>query len=355
MRITLDIGPLETSSNSNHKVRGVGRYIRLLSENLERYDKSNSYIMTSTPQKYKTDVIHYPYFDPFFITLPLIKKYKTVVTIHDVIPLIHKKQFPVGLGGMAKWEMNKILLKRVNAVITDSHASKEDIQKVTGIISDKIFPVYLSTDNKYQHSDNKDSKLDQIIEKYNIPKKFFLYVGDVTWNKNLPRIVAAIKKSNMPIVMVGKALVEDDFDFSNPWNKDRVKVLTEIKNNPLFHRVGFVSDEDLEVLYSNALALLMPSLDEGFGLPVLEAMEAGCPVITSKCGSLPEVGGDAAIYVEAESVSEITDAIMKVSNNLNLREELKKKGEAQAIRFSLKKMIENTIEVYSLVHNEKEN
>jgi glycosyltransferase involved in cell wall biosynthesis len=347
MKIAIDVSPIDKNSNSQHKIRGVGKYISLLKENLEKYDKKNSYFFVSNVSSIKEniDLIHIPYFDPFFPTLPKIKKIKIVVTVHDVIPLVHKKEFPVGLKGNLKWKFNKILLKRTDGIITDSIASKEDIIKVTKIAKSKIFPVLLSVDKEFKSLDIKYSTLD-LKKKFNLPEKYFLYVGDVTWNKNLPRVVEAIKSVNIPLVMIGKALVETEFDKNNPWNKDRLKVLNMTKDNSLFIKLGFVGTSELVALYKMAQALLMPSLDEGFGLPVLEAMSAGCPVITSRCGSLPEVGGDAVIYVDAENVDDIARSIVEVYEDKNLRESLIIKGKKQAEKFSLQKMIENTVKAY---------
>ena len=123
MRIALDVGPIDSKSTSSHKVRGVGKYITLLKDNLRKYDHTNTYIFSSNPSNEKdVDLIHYPYFDPFFITLPLIKKTKSIVTVHDVIPLAHKRQFPVGLRGEIKWKLNKMRIRGVDGIITDSFA-----------------------------------------------------------------------------------------------------------------------------------------------------------------------------------------------------------------------------------------
>jgi glycosyltransferase involved in cell wall biosynthesis len=275
--------------------------------------------------------------------LPKIKKIKTVITVHDVIPLTHKKEFPVGIKGNLRWRFNKFLLKKMDGIITDSAASKDNIIKVTKISTNKIFPVLLSVDEEFEKLKVDTEK---IRRKFDLPEKFFLYVGDVTWNKNLPRIVKASKIAKIPLVMVGKALIETDFDRKNPWNKDRIEVLKLTQNDPLFIKLGFVETSELVALYKMTQALLMPSLDEGFGLPVLEAMSAGCPVITSKCGSLPEVGGDAAMYVEAENVEDIVKNITKIYEDENLRKSLIIKGKKQAEKFSLQRMIENTVKVY---------
>lgn len=346
MKIAIDISPIDSKSTSQHKVRGVGKYIMLLRNNLEKFDTENEYLFTSDPQKYshEVDIIHYPYFDPFFITLPFRNRTKTIVTVHDIIPLVHKKQFPVGLKGNLKWQANRIRLRNASGIITDSNASKEDIIKTVKYDKDNVHVVYLCVDEDFRRKQEQNFE-SELRKKYNLADKFLLYVGDVTWNKNLPRLVEAIKKCNLPLVMVGKALT-DNYDEKNPWNKDLNVIVTETKENPLFNRLGFVSTDDLVALYNIATALVMPSLDEGFGLPVLEAMKSGCPVISSRMGSLPEVGGDAVFYVDATDIEGIALGITEVSNNRNLRNELTEKGLAQASKFTMQKMIQDTVASY---------
>jgi glycosyltransferase involved in cell wall biosynthesis len=346
MKIAIDISPIDIKSTSQHKIRGVGKYITLLHNNLEKFDSENKYFFTSDPQKYsrEVDIIHYPYFDPFFITLPFRNRTKTIVTVHDVIPLVHKKHFPAGLKGNLKWQANRIRLRNTSGIITDSNASKEDIVKVVNCNKDMVHVVYLCVDDDFKKKQEQNFEKD-LKKKFDLPKNFFLYVGDVTWNKNLPRLVAAVKKSGVPLVMVGKALT-DSYDIKHPWNKDINIVIREIENNPLFKRLGFVTTTELVILYNMAQALLMPSLDEGFGLPVLEAMKSGCPVICSRMGSLPEVGGDAALYVDAESIDDIASGIVRLTGNRKLKEELSKKGLVQSAKFSIQKMIQDTVASY---------
>jgi len=346
MRIAVDISPIDSQSESAHKVRGVGKYITLLKDNLERFDNTNQYIFTSDPQNVVADIVHYPYFDPFFITLPFVKKHKTIVTVHDLIPLAHKDKFPVGIRGNLKWLINKRLLKNVDGIITDSVASKDAVRKIVGFSEKFVFPVYLSADEDFRRMSEESMRAAGVEKKFKLPSAFFLYVGDVTWNKNLPRIVEAIKKVNIPLVMVGKALVETDYDRKNPWNTDRNSINREINSNPLFIKLGFVETDDLVRLYNSTIALVMPSIDEGFGLPVLEAMKCGCPVITSRLGSLPEVGGDAVLYVDAYSFEDIAEKMNRIATNMDLRSDFSKKSLVKAESFSLKKMVEDTVNSY---------
>ena len=175
----------------------------------------------------------------------------------------------------------------------------------------------------------------------------------MTWNKNLPRLVKAAQKAEVPLVMVGKALINKDIDASNPWNKDIVAVQNLIKNDKSIICPGFVSTEELVLLYNMATVFIMPSLYEGFGLPIVEAMSCGCPVVTAKEGSLPEVAGEAAFYVDGYSIDAIANGIKEVFFNTNLQKQLSEKGLQQAKKFSWKKTAEQTVAVYDSVISRK--
>ena len=347
MNIAVDITPISGKEISGHKVRGVGMYIANLTQNLQRFDHKNKYTFFVKGDKLPTgiDIVHYPYFDPFFKTLPVIKKYKTVVTVHDLTPIVFKDHFPAGIRGAVHWSIQKILLKRVNHIITDSENSKKDILKILGIPEEKVSVVYLAADESFKVIDDKKI-LNDVREKYNLPENFLLYVGDVTWNKNLPRLVSVVKRLNVPMVMVGKALVSIDFDKTNEWNKDLVLVRKEIEGDKMFYPLGFLPTEELVALYNSAQALVMPSLYEGFGFPVLEAMQSGCPVVTSKGGSLAEVGGDAVSYIDPYDEDNMYEVIKKIFYDKKLQEDFKNKGIIQAKKFSWEKAIEQTIEAY---------
>ena len=151
--------------------------------------------------------------------------------------------------------------------------------------------------------------------------------------------------------MVGKALAEEDFDRTNPWNSDLNKVRNLIKDDKRFKALGFVSAEDLVGLYNAASVFVMPSLYEGFGLPILEAMASGTPVVTSKKGSIPEVAGEAAFYVDAEDSDSISNGIKKVIGSEKLQRELSEKGLKQVAKFNWKKTAEQTMSIYRSLVN----
>jgi glycosyltransferase involved in cell wall biosynthesis len=307
----------------------------------------NEFMFFTRGQKLPDDieVVHYPYFEPFSLSLPVFKKSKTVVTVHDLTPLLFPEHFPAGFRGNTKWRIQRQALRRVDAIITDSEISKKDIHSIVRYPKEKIFSIPLAAGKEFKVLKlNKEDRA-SLKKKYHLPEKFALYVGDVTWNKNLPRLIRAIQKTQMPLVMVGKALASHEFDHTNPWNADLVHVQKEIDTDQ-FRVLGFVSTQDLVGIYNMAEVFVFPSLYEGFGLPILEAMSCGCPVITSKAGSLPEVAGDAAYYIDPRNEESITEGITAVISNEKIREELSQKGLQQAQKFSWEKTAKETLAVY---------
>lgn len=343
MKIALDISPLQTG----HKVRGVGSYVRELQKRLEQHRDAVEidFLSDFTLDLSQYDAVHIPYFDPFGSTIPLRKKTKTIVTIHDLTPILFSDAFPSGLKGNIRWLLNKQLVKQLDAVITDSVSSQTDIILLTGIPKSKVHIVPLAAADHFKKMENGNWKM-EISKKYNLPEKFVLYVGDATWNKNLPRLVEAMKEINLTLVMVGKAIADKDVDTTHPWNKDIVAIRQQMEGDKRFIPLGFVPDDDLVKLYNMAEVFVMPSLYEGFGLPVLEAMQCGCPVVTTKLGSLPEVAGEAAFYVDAYDVTNIANGIGEVFFTPKLRDELIKKGFDQAKKFSWEKTALDTLKVY---------
>lgn len=319
-----------------------------LKDSLEKYFPENEYVYLKRGDNIPKDVelIHIPYFEPFFLNLPIFKKNKFVVTVHDLTPLVFKENFPAGLKGKAKWEIQKNILRKADAIITDSFSSKKDIEKIAKIKPNKIDVVYLAAAEHFKNSKNKS---DKTKKKYNLPDEFLFYVGDATWNKNLPNLIKAINKTNFSLVIAGGAFVNTDYDKTNPWNKDLHEAQVLASSNKNILSLGFVSDEDLIEIYNLATTFIMPSFYEGFGLPVLEAMQSGCPVITTKQGSIEEVADSAAYFVNPYEVESIKDGVSEVMENKNLRLALAKKGLAQAEKFNWQETARKTNEVYKKI------
>jgi len=347
MNIAIDITPVSSTNNSGHKVRGIGKYIEELISGLKKYDKKNKYTFFTKGEKLpkEIDLVHFPYFEPFFVSLPLINSVKTVVTIHDLTPIVFKKHFPVGIRGELRWQLQKFLASRTDFIITDSQASEKDIHAIIKKSKSKTEAVYLAAGDEFGIIKDKD-RLEQVMERYKLPQKFVLYVGDATWNKNLPNLINAVEKLNIPLVLVGKAIASKNFDERNPWNKDLMIVKEKISKNDKLHALGFVPSDDLAAIYNLATVFVMPSLYEGFGLPVIEAMKSGCPVVASSLGSLGEIAGDAALLVDPISSDDIASKIKKVYEDYDLQKKLILKGTKRAENFSWEKTAKKTIEIY---------
>lgn len=354
MKIAIDVSPLRTGNYLSHRVRGTGFYLTNLLQSLKKYYPENEYIeFVAEDGIPKADIVHFPYFELFFKTLPNNMPKNSVVTVHDLTPLVFPNNFPAGIRGKIKWQLQKNKLRRASAIITDSITSKNDIAKFTGISASKIEAIYLAASEEFKPLGNGKWEK-ELREKYNLPEKFVLYVGDATWNKNLPNMIKAVTEAKVPLVIVGSAFKNEDIDKSNPWTSDLSQAQALAKANPNIISVGFVPTTDLIKFYCSAQALLMPSRYEGFGLPIVEAMQSGCPVITSERASIKEIAGDSVIYVDPDDITSIKEAVSKVFKDNELAKNLSKNGLERAKIFTWEKTATNTMEVYNRVYTKNE-
>lgn len=342
-KVWIDTSPLRNQSST----RGIGKYTKLLIKSLG--EENGVEILDGNKENaFKADIIHYPYFDFFFPTLKIIDKKKTVVTVHDCTPLVFPDQYPSGLKGKINLLKQKISLKKVSAIITDSESSKKDIVRYLHIPEEKIHVVYLAADSKYKLIKDRNKISGEINKKYNIKSKYLLYVGDVNYNKNISGIITAFnilseEDSKLSLVLVGKSFenenlaeikrIKEEIDFNNLSGK--VKIL------------GYVADDDLVKIYNLAEVFCLPSFYEGFGIGILEAMTCGCPVVTGNVSSMPEIAGDAAVLADPGSAREISSAINKILLNRDFRNKLIKLGLNRIKLFSWKKTAEKVCAVYT--------
>ena len=347
MKVAIDVSPLKTA----HRFRGIGAYTQNLITALQSIKLADFEVILieKEPIPKDCDLIHYPFFDLFFATLPLIRKKKTVVTIHDTIPLVFPKHYPPGIKGRLRLETQKTSLRTVDAVITDSQNSKKDLFKYLNYLKEKIYVIPLAPGKEFRPITNRQS-LVATKQKYQLPDTFVLYVGDVNWNKNIPGLVKACEKIKVPLVIVGKQAVEKNIDRRHPENKDLVW-LQDYCQSPVT-LLGFVSTEDLVAIYNLATVYCQPSFYEGFGLPVLEAMACGCPVVAANTSSLPEICGKAAVMVNPYDINDIANGLEKVMRETKIRNTLKEKGLAWVKNFSWEKAANQTIKVYQNVYQE---
>ena len=292
--------------------------------------------------KNKIDVFFSPtHYLPLGISVP------SVISILDVsylyFPNLFKKK---DLYQLKIW--GRYSIKKAKKIITISESSKNDIIKAYGVSEARVEVVYPGIKQVLSMTDLK--------EKFGISSSYILFVGTLQPRKNIARLIEAFSTlvlsskykeesiKDLKLVIVGKKGWKYEEILKAPEKfgvKERVKFL------------DFVENEDLPGLYKNALCFCLPSLYEGFGLPILEAMQYGCPVITSNVSSLPEAGGDAALYCNPEDVDDITKNLKLITENLKLREEMIKKGYEQVKKFSWEKTARKTLDVLQEIGNEK--
>ncbi|MEK7071285.1 MAG: glycosyltransferase family 1 protein [Patescibacteria group bacterium] len=263
------------------------------------------------------------HYAPRFATSP------TVVTVHDLSYFYYPEDFlKADLYKLKKWTGYSV--KNARNIIAVSKQTKKDIVKFYKILEEKITVIY-NGHEKIQSAKRK-------VQKATSP--YILYVGTLQPRKNIKTLVEAfssfsIHNSSFKLILVGKKgwMYED---ILKSVNTSKCKDNIEIK--------GYVSDEELVTLYQNAFCYVNPSLYEGFGIPVLEAMAQDCPVLSSDTGALPEIAGNAALYFNPEKVEELVNQLELLKNNKeNLREELIKKGRERIKQFSWEKCAQQTL------------
>lgn len=353
MKIAINTYPL----NSAHKDRGIGYYTKNLIENLKK-DKSIEVLeFIDVSEVKKVDLVHYPWFDFYFHTLPIRKIYPTIVTIHDVIPLIFKTHYPVGWKGKLNFNLQKFALKGCRKILTDSQTSKNNIAKYLKVAKEKIAAIYLAAREDFKLL--SDTKLLHIKRQYNLPDQFLLYVGDANWVKNLPfliegfnRVVKKTQFSRFKLILVGNVFLKKVENINHPELeslKTVNRLISQFKLEDKIVRVGNLEIEELVGFYNLATIYIQPSLYEGFGLPVIEALSCGTPVVCSNSGSLPEVGGNAAIYFDPKNSDQFVSILIEVLQNKSLQMKLSKLGLSQAEKFSWEKFTFEMKQIYSEV------
>lgn len=350
IKVAIDTLPLHTA----HKTRGIGYYTRNLVDNLKKDTTIDVQEFIKLDEVKEADLVHYPWFDLFFHTLPIRKRFPTVVTIHDVIPLVFPQYYPVGIRGKINFNLQKISLRSCKLFITDSQTSKKDLIKYLNIKDSKIIVIPLAQDRKFRVL--SDTHLIHVKRKYNLPDEFLLYVGDANWAKNLPFLIEGfreiIKKGDfnrLKLILVGGVFLKNVENIDHPELQSLKKLNQKILDYNLKDKVlkpGYLDDEDLVAFYNLATIYIQPSLYEGFGLPILQAFACGTPVVSSQRSSLPEVGGNAAVYFDPTNLSRFTWVISEILKDKSLQKKLSRLGLERAARFSWDKVIAETKKVY---------
>lgn len=341
MNIAIDSSPLK----SGHRVRGIGSYTQNLISSLKNFDSEANITLFNKSTPPPADIVHYPYFDLFFHTLPIRKFSKRIVTVHDVIPLIFPEHFPKGIRGQVNLFLQKVAIKNTDFIISDSESTKKDIIELLHYPENRIQTIYLAPDDSFKKITPFAQQ--KAAQKFELPKTFCLYVGDVNWNKNIEVLMESIKISKTPLVMVGSALTDSNI----PETRNLDENIAKLGINNLIIKTGYVDKDKLVSLYNLASVTILPSIYEGFGLPVLESMACGTPVICSKTSSLIEIGSDVAFYCNPGSAVDIAGKISEsCSLNTVRRNVLTAKLQNHAKKFTWQKVASETIEVYRKVN-----
>lgn len=242
-------------------------------------------------------------------------KAKKVTTYHDVVALKYPQWSHPEIVAVHKRRL-KLVEKEIDLVIAVSESTKKDLLEISNIPKEKITVIYEASAANFKMQ--PEDKIAEFKKKYNLPEKYILAIGGIGERRNLTRIKEACK--DYYLVIAGQTI---------PW----------------------LSLEELELLYGGAATLLYASLYEGFGIPILDAFSVGCPVITSNVSSMPEVGGKGALYVDPLNAEDIKRLIKLAMEDKDLREDLIKKGFAQAKKFSWEQAARETAEVYHNLMN----
>ncbi len=286
---------------------------------------------------------------PIKCTVPLI------VILHDIIYMESVALFRKGystyqkIGNMYRRFVVPKILKRANKVITVSNFERERIKDFFKLTDDKIIAIYNGVGEHFKKI-NDTEYLKDIKTKYNLPEKYFFFLGNTDPKKNTKGVLTAysdfVKKNGNEIKLLMLDYEENELQ----------KLLTEIGDSVLRKDIflaGYVVNTDLPAIYNMAELFLYPSLRESFGIPMLEAMACGVPVITSNTSSMPEVAEDAAKIIDPYKPEEITNAINQILENDEIKQSLIEKGLKQSAKFSWKAMAEENLKLYKSVYGKR--
>ena len=290
----------------------------------------------------KVDVWHTPYLATcWMVACPHI------ITVHDTAPFSPLAPDGAALSDLLRFYRTRHCLRRAHRILSVSHATRRDLIRQFGLTANKIDVVYNAVDAQLDPHPAPD-EVEHTLSRYSAHDPYLLYAGNVSPRKNLPRLIEAfalVKHElrdhpdyrNLKLIIIGDELSQ------NPQLR-RAVVKSRAQNHVRF--LGFVPPQTLSVFYSRAAAFAFPSLYEGFGLPPLEAMAHGAPVLASNVSALPEVLGEAALYVNPENVFDISRGIRSLLLDKKLRKQLVKRGHAQVAKFSWKESVQRVLEVY---------
>jgi glycosyltransferase involved in cell wall biosynthesis len=354
---------------------GIGTYIRNILRELANIDRSSEYVLFTKPadadiattlgenfrtvcdrsghyslaeqisiplavKRERVDLFHAPHY-----VLPALTPARTVVTIHDCIHLMFPEYLHNRLGYAFARASLYTAAHKSDRIFTVSEQSKRDILRFFNVPPEKIVVTPNAIDDRFR-ADPSEEQVVATRERYQLSHSYLLYVGNIKPHKNLERLIEAFHlvrtqgRSELELIIIGDEI-------------SKLQSLRRAVHKHDIHRyvrfLGYVPDKTLAVLYRLASVFVFPSLYEGFGLPPLEAMASGTPVVTSNVSSLPEVVGDAAVLVDPYDPQAIADGILAVLRSAHLRDELTRRGRARVEQYSWSRSAQRVHEIYEEV------
>lgn len=363
---------------------GVGTYIRNVVGNLGRIDQENEYFLIGSParvqeidplppnfhnelltspersvQGYRDfraavkrlgcDLVHVP--NLFSIPRQLPCPY--VMTVHDMLEHMSRSREQNGVWRSLHFQFTRNVLRGAARIFAVSNFTKSEIEKLFEIPSGRIEVVYNAIDERFLHGHATPADREMIAQRYQVTYPFLLYAGRISPHKNVVRMIEAFSALKTELARdqafpdLKLIIIGDDLS-GNP-DLRRTVIRSGVQNDVRF--LGFVPIEVLRIFYDEAKVFVFPSLYEGFGLPPLEAMAHGTPVVTSNVTSLPEVVGRASVMVNPENVFEIMRALHRALTDTALRERMKDRGYMQVAKFSWESSVRRILDVYNQTCN----
>ena len=348
---------------------GVERYAAELIRNLAKLDPVNQYILyfrtppqewfKHLPKNFSYKVMPFPKFwtqirlswemfihpvDILLITasaLPLWHPRKSVATVHDVAWKLYPDAFTPSMRNYLEWSARHAV-RSAAKVVSVSESSKKDLIKFYGASADKIVVTPLGLDNSFRPMNYEESQ--SVLDKYGLVyQKYILFLGTIQPRKNIPKLLDAFQKIKKENHVEEKLVVGGGRGWL--WEPILKKVKTAGIDGSVKY-LDYIAKEDLPAVYAGAKLLTLPALYEGFGLPPLEAMASGVPVVVSNISSLPEVVDDAGVLVDPGSVDSIAEGLLKVLTDSKLREQMIEKGLKRSKDFTWENTAKKTLEVF---------
>jgi len=292
------------------------------------------------------DLAHVPYWGS-----PLASRVPIVVTVHDLTTLLCR-QYRRSVAARLYVSLVSASARNADAVITDSLASQDDISRHLAIPAQRVTAIYLAASPAYTPDGNLLMDM-AVKQKYDLPDQYLLYLGGYERHKNVATLLLAYTYvsqalgDDYPLLLAGR-----EPEQGRRGLPDYRALLKKLEISDQVRWLGYIDEEDKPALYRGARAFTFPSNYEGFGLPPLEAMACGVPVVTTNSSSLPEVTGDAAFTIDPDDARQMGGSIIAATTQDELRSEMRQKGIAQASKFSWQKTATETLLVYdSLLHS----